>query len=132
MTDQTILPEFSIPAVDPEAMKVWAAALRDPNPIHLDRETVAARGLGDRRINQGPANVAYVMNMLMAAFPDHRIASLDVRYVGNVLEGDAVTAGGVVTDRVDDDLHCDVWLKIDGGQAAVTGRAVMRITRAIG
>lgn len=130
MSDQAALPDFHIPAIDPEAMKVWAVALHDPNPIHLDREAVAARGLGDRRINQGPANVAYVMNMLSAAFPHHRIASLDVRYVGNVLEGDAVTAGGVITSRESDDIHCDVWLKVDEGQATVTGKAIMTALRA--
>ncbi|MEI9988315.1 MAG: hypothetical protein WDN69_37590 [Aliidongia sp.] len=63
------LPIFVVPSVSAAAMKEWAVFLRDPNPIHLDPEVVKAKGLGDKVINQGPANVAYVMNMLMAAFP---------------------------------------------------------------
>ena len=86
------LPEFTIPAVDPEAMKQWAVFLADPNPIHLDADVVKAKGLGDRAINQGPANVAYLINMLMAAFPGGRIEAMDTRFLDNVYGGDTLTA----------------------------------------
>ena len=33
-----VLPPFRIASIDPEAMKVWAVALHDPNAIHLDRD----------------------------------------------------------------------------------------------
>src|SRR3546814_12612112 len=66
------LPPFVIESVNADAMKEWAVFLHDPNPIHLDVEVVKAKGLGDKVINQGPANVAYVMNMLAAAFPGSR------------------------------------------------------------
>ena len=61
---------FTIESVSADAMKNWAVFLADPNPIHLDVEVVKAKGLGDRVINQGPINVAYMMNMLLAAFPE--------------------------------------------------------------
>src|SRR3546814_8039781 len=73
-------------------MKEWAVFLHDPNPIHLDVEVVKAKGLGDKVINQGPANVAYVMNMLAAAFPGSRIEKMDSRFVDNVYAGDRLTA----------------------------------------
>ena len=59
------LAPFVIPGVSPEAMRQWSVFLADPNPIHLDVAVVKAKGLGDRVINQGPINVAYMMNMLM-------------------------------------------------------------------
>lgn len=119
------LAPFRIASVDPEAMKVWAIALHDPNPIHLDRAMVAAKGLGDRVINQGPANLAYVINMLRAAFPGADIRSLDVRYIDNVFEGDDVTAGGTVTSVEGSTVTCDVWLKAAARDLVIRGVAIL-------
>jgi 3-hydroxybutyryl-CoA dehydratase len=91
------LPPFVIEKVSPEAMKQWAIFLADPNPIHLDVAVVKAKGLGDRVINQGPANVAYMMNMLMAAFPGCRIEAMDSRFLDNVYGADKATATGSIT-----------------------------------
>ncbi|OAN56238.1 MaoC family dehydratase [Sphingobium sp. TCM1] len=119
------LPPFHIAFIDPAAMQLWAKALHDPNPIHLEVEAVKAAGLGDRRINQGPANLAYVINMLMAAFPGQRIGSIDVRYMDNVLEGDAVTAGGTVTGISAGKVDCEIWLDADGRGRVIAGVATM-------
>ena len=64
-----------------EAMKLWAKVLRDPTPIHLDPEAVRAKGLGDRVINQGPANVAAAINPLLTRFPGQVLTDLSVRFV---------------------------------------------------
>ena len=119
------LPGFRIASVDPAAMVVWAGLLHDPNPIHLDVAAVQAAGLGDRRINQGPANLAYIINMLHAAFPGARLTGIDVRYMANVLEEDAVVAGGTVTDVADGRVDCDVWLEVEGRGKALAGTATM-------
>lgn len=120
-----VLPPFRIASVDPEAMKLWAVALHDPNAIHLDRAAVAAKGLGDRVINQGPANLAYVVNMIRAAFPGCTIRSLDVRYVDNVFEGDDVTAGGTITAIEGLQAICDVWLRAAERDLVIKGVAVV-------
>ena len=78
-------------------MKIFAAIARDPNPIHWDRAAVAERGLGDRLINQGPTNLGYVVNMLLAWTGPASFRDLAVRFTSNVFDGDTVTAGGVVT-----------------------------------
>src|SRR3546814_17276029 len=104
-------------------MKEWAVVLHDPNPIHLDVEVVKAKGLGDKVINQGPANVAYVMNMLAAAFPGSRIEKMDSRFVDYVYAGDRLTAGGTVTGTDEGRAFCDVWLRAD---AREIGRASCR------
>lgn len=127
-----ILPPFRIAAVDPEAMKVWAVALHDPNAIHLDRAAVAAKGLGHRVINQGPANLAYVVNMILAAFPGSAIRSLDVRYVDNVFEGDDVTAGGTVSAIGGTEVTCDVWLRAAERDLVIKGLAVISLPAAAG
>ena len=60
------LPPWEMPSVDPARMKTMAAMLRDPYPVHWDRDANARLGLGGRVINQGPLNLGYVANMLMA------------------------------------------------------------------
>ena len=90
------LPPFEIEAVDPEAMKQWAVFLADPNQIHLDVEFVKAKGLGDKVINQGPINVAYMMNCLLSAFPGGKIEKMTSRFLDNVYGGERVIARGVV------------------------------------
>jgi acyl dehydratase len=93
------VPPLVIESVDPEKMKLMAALLRDPNPIHLDAEAVKALGLGDRVINQGPTNLSYLVNMVMREFGDaSRVRQIDVRFLGNVFAGDRVECSGVVTD----------------------------------
>jgi len=104
--------------------------LRDPNPIHLDPQAVKAKGLGDRVINQGPANLAYVIAMLQTAFPQARICSLDVRYLDNVFAGDTVEAGAKVVSVTGDNsarITCELWLNIQTRGPAIQGSAVLEL-----
>jgi acyl dehydratase len=125
------LKPFRIESVSPQGMHAWAKFLHDPNPIHLDPAVVKARGLGDRVINQGPANLAYLINMLQAAFPGGSIASLEVRYVDNVFGGDAVEAGGTVTQVTAEGpirrIASEVWLRAEGRGPVLTGTAVVAL-----
>jgi 3-hydroxybutyryl-CoA dehydratase len=126
-----VLKPFRIASVSTEGMKAWAKFLHDPNPIHLDPAVVKAKGLGDRVINQGPANLAYLINMLQSAIPTGFIESLEVRYVDNVFGGEAVEAGGTVKDVSAHGskrrISCDVWLRADARGAVLTGTATVAI-----
>lgn len=114
--------------VRPDLMHVWATVLRDPNPIHTDVEAVRARGLGDRVINQGPGNIAYITNMLLAAFPGGALTHVKVRFLDNVFGGELVTPSAVVQGIEETAegrrisfkiaLHADGRLALDG-EAAV-------------
>ena len=118
-----LLPAWTVEAVDPEKMKIMAALLRDPNPIHLDSAAVRALGLGDQVINQGPVNFGYVQNMLIAwAGGADRIRALSLRLTANVLADDRVAAGGQVTSVGPGGLvACAVWLDVLGrGGTALT------------
>lgn len=123
------LAPFTIASVSSEAMAVLAEVLRDPNPIHLDPVAVAAAGLGDRRINQGPANFSYVINMLTHAFPQARLTGLDIAFTQNVREGDTVHARGRIKSIESEARHtrivCDVWLDVEGGAPALKGEATL-------
>ena len=121
------LPAFVIESVSPDGMKAWAIFLADPNPIHLDPEVVKAKGLGDRVINQGPANVAYMMNMLLAAFPGGRIETMDSRFLDNVYAGDKVVASGTITSVDGDRIGCAFTLDVAGRGTVNSGTATVRV-----
>lgn len=93
-----------------------AAILRDPNPLHWDRDAVAALplGLGHRTINQGPLGLGYMVNMLQDWAGPGSIRRIVMRFPQVVLDADEVTARGVITglreqkgERLAD---CDIWL----------------------
>lgn len=125
------LQPLRIDSVSPDGMQAWAKFLHDPNPIHLDPAMVRAKGLGDRVINQGPCNLAYIISMLQAAIPGSTLESLDVRYVDNVYGGDAVEAGGKVIGITAQPggtvCSCEIWLRAQARGPVITGTATVRI-----
>jgi acyl dehydratase len=114
-------------------MKVFAAIARDPNPIHWDPREVAQRGLGERVINQGPTNLGYVINMLLAWTGAASLRSLTVRFTANVFGGDRVEAGGRVTALREEEgerlADCEVWLDRDDGTRTVAGTATVALPK---
>lgn len=93
------IPEWVMERVSPERMCTMAAILRDPNPIHWDRDAVDALplGLGRRTINQGPLGLSYMINMLHAWTGPQSIRRIVMRFPQVVLDGEHVVARGEVT-----------------------------------
>lgn len=127
-----LVPPWRLADVTETKMRLLAAILRDPNPIHWDRAEVAQRGLGDRLINQGPTNVGYVCNALLAWAGPDALRRLTVRFTSNVFDGDDVIATGEVVsiDRSGDEAlaTCSVWLDRSDGTRAVEGTATISLT----
>jgi acyl dehydratase len=121
------LPPWVLAAVSAEAMRELAPILDDPNPIHLDGAAAARAGLGDRPVNQGPANIGYVVTMLRRALPDATLVRLTCRLTGTVVAGDRVVAGGDVLEVAGPEVVCAVWLDVDGAHRAVEGTARLRL-----
>jgi acyl dehydratase len=117
-----LLPEWSMPSVDAARMRTMAAILRDPYPVHWDRAANGAIGLGGRVINQGPLNLGYIANMLMAWAGPASVRRLTVSFGRPVLDTDHVVAGGRVRSIADGVATCDVWLA-RGDEHVVTGTA---------
>lgn len=128
----TEVPPFVVDEVPVEPMKTVAALLRDSNPIHWDVDTVRALGMGDSPVNQGPNNMAYVANMLIAWAGGDRgcVRAMRVRFLGNVFGGDRVAARGVVTGVREENgerlADVDVWLE-RGEDRVLDGSAVVRL-----
>jgi len=126
------VPPLVIDPVTAEPMKTVAALLHDSNPIHFDVEAVKALGMGDRVVNQGPNNMAYVVNMLADwAGGSGRVRGLRVRFLGNVFAGDRLTARGTVTGLREEDgerfADLDVWLERAEDDRVLDGTAVVAL-----
>lgn len=124
-------PPYEVGVVDAEKMKTMAVLLQDPNPIHWDLDAVENLGLGDKPINQGPNNMAYVVNALVSWIGDiSGFRGLKVRFIGNVFAGDRLTVVGTITgvDQVEgrDLATCDVQLMrgdTSDGDIVMSGQA---------
>jgi acyl dehydratase len=119
------LPALVIERVDADKMKLMAAILRDPNPIHYDAERVRELGMGDRTVNQGPSNMSYLLNMVThwsGGVPTLRTASM--RFLGNVFADDRVECRGHVTAVEDGQVTLDVVASV-GDRPVLAGTVVV-------
>ena len=127
----TEFPHYDVGIVAAEKMKTMAVLLQDPNPIHWDVRAVGRLGLGYKPINQGPNNMAYVVNALVSWFGGiEKFRNLKIRFIANVYAGDRLTVGGSITDidEVEDDVlaTCDVQLlrgDIENSDIVLAGQA---------
>ena len=110
-------------SVSAERMRTMAAILRDPNPIHWDREAVDALplGLGKRTINQGPLGLSYMVNMLHAWAGPECLRRLVMRFPQVVLDGERVVARGEITAIRDegDGLLADCAVRLEHAERGV-------------
>ena len=124
------LPCWEPGPVGEQEMKLLALLLRDPNPIHIDADAARRVGLGEAPVNQGPANLAYLLTMLGQGLPGLRLRRVAARFLGHVRAGDRVVAGGVLTGTsplVDGgvEARCEVALR-RGDEVVVEGTATLR------
>lgn len=127
------IPQWVMQSVSPERMCTMAAILRDPNPIHWDRDAVESLplGLGRRTINQGPLGLSYMVNMLHAWAGPESIRRLIMRFPQVVLDGERVVAKGEVTALrgVDGErlVDCNVWLEHAERGVLLEGNATVHL-----
>ncbi|SDU79275.1 MaoC family dehydratase [Gordonia westfalica] len=128
------IPTFQVDSVNADKIRIMALIFQDPNPIHFDLDAVREAGLGDKFVNQGGVTMAYIINMLTAWTGSRAsIRSLATRFTANVFAGDAVEAGGRVTDvrHLDGQtlVDCDVWVRQVSADASpvVAGTATVAI-----
>jgi acyl dehydratase len=111
------IPEWVMESVSAERMRTMAAILRDPNPLHWDRDAVDSLplGLGKRTINQGPLGLSYMINMLHAWAGPDCVRRIVMRFPQVVLDGERVIACGEITAlHVENDTslaECKIWLE---------------------
>ena len=123
------IPQWVMPRVSPERMRTMAAILRDPNPLHWDRNAVDALplGLGKRTINQGPLGLSYMINMLHAWAGPNCLRRIAMRFPQVVLDGEQVIARGTISALREEDsvplADCNIWLEHEDRGVLLEGTA---------
>ena len=117
----------------------YADAAGDHNPIHLDSDFATSAEFGgstlDGTIAHGMMILASISEMLTVAFAEDWLKSgrLKVRFRGPVYPGETITAYGSVkkVNEVDgqSELTCAVGVRKDNGEIAISGDAIVRISR---
>ena len=110
-----------------ENMNLWADILDDPNPIHLDVNSVKLLGLGEKTINQGHANIAYIINAIDYNFPDSEIIRLNNKMTDSIVEGDKITVSGTIENIVKENtkiiITCQLQLNVGQKKVSVVSEA---------
>lgn len=88
-----------VESVDPARLKTMAALYDDPNPIHFDLEATKALGISDKLIQQGAANIAFLLEPAIRFAGDpEAVRSYEVKLQGNIFAGDRVDSSGEVVE----------------------------------
>ncbi len=121
------LPEKAGPDINKARIKMVMDVMGDVNPVHIDEELVKRMGLRGL-VNQGPCNLAYITNMLVAWTGNADcVKRLQVRFHNLVVPGDRTIAGGTVKAVNGDTAECDVWLRLADGTTMLAGSADVEI-----
>jgi 3-hydroxybutyryl-CoA dehydratase len=112
-----------------DAIRRYADASHDYNPIHLDPEFAAATPMGGV-IAHGMLSLSLVWQSLASTFGLERIAgiTLKVRFVRPVREGDWVIAGGA---RGEEAGTYEVWVRAEQdarSETVIAGTAALAET----
>lgn len=92
------LSPYVIESVSRESMRLVAALMDDPNPIHFDTDSLSSPGLGDRLVTQGPMVVGYLLTMIAKNIGRaDSIVHSKARFLDSVFEGDRVECTGTIT-----------------------------------
>lgn len=130
----TSIPPFVMSEITMDRVHALMELMHDTNPVHDDPELVAKRKLRGP-VNQGPANLSLILNMLFAwAGPDMELEQFDFRFHNIVVPGDTVTARGSVASADETPAGtratCDVTLEHEDGSVAVAGVVRLLIPKA--
>jgi acyl dehydratase len=122
------LPVRAAPEINKQRIIQIMDVMDDNNPVHIDEALVESLGLRGL-VNQGPANLAYITNMLAAWTGDPDcVRRFRVRFFMTVVPGDNLISGGTVAAVREDGLvDCDVWLKMLDGTIMLAGTATISL-----
>lgn len=115
-----------------EQLRAYADASGDHNPIHLDAEVAAAKGLPGI-IAHGMLSAAFIGERALQAIEElaydrrYRLARLHTRFKAMVVLGDRISIGGTVKAVGGDKLILDFFAKNQRGETVTIGTAEFRI-----
>jgi acyl dehydratase len=120
------IPPFEVAEVRLDDIETVMHVMGDFNPVHNDLDLVERLGLRGP-VNQGPANAAYLVNMILRWMPEPgSLRSIRYRFHDISCPGDRLVATGTVESVEDGLATCSVALTRSTGETVVTGTVVVQ------
>lgn len=121
------LPGLTVGPIDRLSLVRMALFLHDANPAHLDRGYAKESGLKDV-IQQGPLNVAYLIQMLVEwAGPDARLVDTSIRFRANAHPGETLESRGKVLKRYQEGPYDYVQVEVTQSSSSGSGTLVGKV-----
>jgi acyl dehydratase len=117
-----------------ENINLYAQASRDFNPVHIDEEFAQKTAAGGT-IAHGMLNLAYVSQMMTAAFGQHWLENgkFNVRFKMPARPGDDLTIQGKIEKITAEGafltVNCSVLCANQKNETVISGEAVVRIDK---
>jgi acyl dehydratase len=133
-TEGDDLPTNSVEKIDIKDMKIMIGVMRDPNPLHYDRELAEELGYSGC-VHQGPANVSHALEPVLSVLESPGdLRTVDVRFHEIVFDGDELEAVPTVEEKqpLDDDrgeIEFSLELIKGDGTIAMNGTATASVPR---
>ncbi len=124
------LPPLALPPLTRHTLALYCGASGDHNPIHVDIDFAKAAGLPDV-IAHGMLSMAWLGRLLTNWVPQTDIREFSVRLAAMTQVGEAITATGRVTEKLERDgqtlVRLDIQTTHADGQVKLAGVALIAV-----
>jgi acyl dehydratase len=124
------LPPLALPPLTRHTLALYCGASGDHNPIHVDIDFAKAAGLPDV-IAHGMLSMAWLGRLLTNWVPQTDIREFSVRFAAMTQVGEAITATGRVTEKLERDgqtlVRLDIQTTNADGQVKLAGAALIAV-----
>jgi acyl dehydratase len=124
------LPPLALPPLTRHTLALYCGASGDHNPIHVDIDFAKAAGLPDV-IAHGMLSMAWLGRLLTNWVPQTDIREFSVRFAAMTQVGEAITATGRVTEKLERDgqtlVRLDIQTTNADGQVKLAGVALIAV-----
>ena len=124
------LPPLALPPLTRHTLALYCGASGDHNPIHVDIDFAKAAGLPDV-IAHGMLSMAWLGRLLTNWVPQTDIREFSVRFAAMTQVGEAITATGRVTEKLERDgqtlVRLDIQTTHADGQVKLAGVALIAV-----
>lgn len=124
------LPPLALPPLTRHTLALYCGASGDHNPIHVDIDFAKAAGLPDV-IAHGMLSMAWLGRLLTHWVPQTDICEFSVRFAAMTQVGEAITASGRVTEKLERDgqtlVRLDIQTTNADGQVKLAGAALIAV-----
>ena len=123
------IPFILMDMITRDQLKAYAMASGDHNPIHLEDEVARSAGLTGV-IAHGMLTAAFISERALQFAHEGnafhwRVSKINNRFRSMTFPGDAISVGGTVKNRTENEITVDLQAKNQKGETTTTGQVTL-------